>query len=122
MRKASLGLVIVAVLQFIPIIIMPLGTLQSMSPAIWAAILALFGLLGLALLRRREWARTASIFVQGFNIIVRLLMLTSNAVRVEDAGNVFNTPLVISFVLSMALSAFVLYFIDQPGIQLQMQG
>ena len=38
-----------------------------------------------------------------------------------EAMNTFNVELAVSFVLSIVLSALILYYIDQPDIQLQMQ-
>jgi len=121
-RKMPLGLMLVACLQFIPIIVMPINTLKGLNPVLWGAIVALFVLLGVFLLQRRAWSRVASIFVQGFNVIVRILMTLGNIVQPEKAGGGINTELVISTVLSLILSAVVLYYIDQPDIQLQMQG
>ena len=121
MKKTSIGLIVVAIVQFIPIIIMPLNTLKAMSLPIWGVIAALFLLLGVSLVRRHEWARTASIFVQGFNVIVRLLMFMNNSVHPEDAGGGVNLPVIISFTLSMVLSMLLLQYFDQPDVQLQMQ-
>ncbi len=109
-------------LQFIPIIVMPLSTLRGLDPFAWGAIAALFAVLAVFMLRRQAWSRVASIFVQGFNIIVRILMTLGNVVRPEKAGGGVNAELAISMVLSILLSAAVLYYIEQPDIQLQMQG
>jgi len=122
MRKMPLGLVLVAVLQFVPIIVMPLGTLKTLSPVVWGAIVVLFALLAVFLLRRQAWSRVASIFVQGFNVIVRILLTLGNVVRPEETGGGFNTEFAVAMALSVILSALLLYYIDQPDIQLQMQG
>lgn len=121
MRKRHLGLALVAILQFIPIIVMPINALKGLSPVVWGVLAALFVTLGFFLLRRRAWSRVASIFVQGFNIIVRILLTLGNIIRPEKAGGGLNSELAISMVLSMMLSAVVLYYVDQPDIQLQMQ-
>lgn len=122
MKKKHLGLALVAMLQFIPIIVMPISTLRGLDPLVWGVIAALFAVLAVFMLRRQAWSRVASIFVQGFNIIVRILMTLGNVVRPEKAGGGVNAELAISMVLSIALSAAVLYYIEQPDIQLQMQG
>ncbi|NLX37359.1 MAG: hypothetical protein GXY68_11790 [Chloroflexi bacterium] len=121
MKRPSLGLVLVAVLQIIPIVIMPLGTLKGMGIEVWTPLVALFALLGVSLLLRRGWSRVASIFVQGFNILVRLLMGVSNVVASDKVGTGFNGELTVTFAISILLSAVVLYYIDQPDVQLQMQ-
>jgi len=120
MRKLPRGLILVAIFQFIPIIIMPLNVLKSLNAVAWGAILVLFGVLGVFLILRRGASRTASIFVQGFNIIVRLLVIVGNVMRPPEEGG-FNAELAVTFAISMALSALILLYIDQPDIQLQMQ-
>ena len=121
MKKLPVGLVLVAIFQFVPIILMPVNTLKGMGPELWAAVGVPFALLGVFLLLRRGWSRVASIFVQGFNIIVRLLMGVSNVVAPEKVGTGFNVQIAITFPVAIVLSALILYYIDQPDVQLHMQ-
>lgn len=121
MKKLPVGLVLVAIFQFIPIVIMPVNIFKGMGVELWTPVLALFALLGVFLLLRRGWSRVASIFVQGFNIIVRLLMGVSNVVASAKVGTGFNAQVAVTFAASIVLSALILYYIDQPDVQLQMQ-
>ena len=114
-------LILIAALQFIAPLVLPPDLLASMSPALWGLVALLFALLGVNLLRRRAWARLASIFVQGFSIIVRLLVLVSHARLGTDPSAPLNVWLISTSVVSMTLSALILYTIDQPEIQMAMQ-
>jgi hypothetical protein len=115
--RLPLGLILVAALQFVAPLTLPPAMLQSISPALWGVVAALFVLLGLNLLRRRAWSRVASIFVQGFNIIVRLLVMISHGVT----DGVADTAMLSTFMISILLSAVILYYIDQPDVQVIMQ-
>ncbi|MBC7234642.1 MAG: hypothetical protein H5T69_02285 [Chloroflexi bacterium] len=115
--RIPLGLKLVAVLQMVPLLILPPATLRTISPAIWAFIVAVFVLLGVNLLRRRSWSRLATIFVQGFNILVRLLVTTAHAVE----GGSLNVALLSTSLISMLLSAIILYYVDLPDVQVIMQ-
>lgn len=115
--NAPRSLVLIATLQFLPIVVLPPDVLAGVSAPVAGAFVALFAFLGVSLLRRRSWSRLAVLFVQGLNIIVRLLTLLSHAVE----GNAVNVPFMAAAVVSMGLSAVVLYYIDQPEIQMAMQ-
>jgi hypothetical protein len=114
------GLVLVAVLQFIPPLILPPSTLASLSPLIWAVYLLIFALLGINLVRGRGWARLAMIFVQGFSIIGRLLITMSHAVVGRRPSNPLDWALVGTTLISVTLSALILYYVDRPDIQVRM--
>jgi hypothetical protein len=118
-RRLPVSLLLVAILQFIPPLLLPPAFYGSIRLPVWIVIVALFALLGVNLLRLRDWARVATVFVQGFNIIVRLLTLVSNAVPART-GDV-NLVLIAVSITSMILSAFILYTVDQPDVQLLMQ-
>lgn len=115
------GLVLIAILQVIPLLIVPPALLVSISPVFWGLIIALFGTLGFNLMRRQAWSRLATVFIQGFNIIIRLLVLISGVVQGRSVGGAIDYPLLITFVISMTLSGIILYYIDTPDIQMVMQ-
>ena len=115
--RLPLGLILVAALQVLAPLTLPPALLQSISPVLWGVIVAVFALLGLNLLRRRAWSRVASIFVQGFNIIVRILVIAGHAAP----GGVVDYALISTFIVSMLLSAVILFYVDQPDIQVIMQ-
>jgi len=116
-QRLPTALLAVAILQFVPLLILPVATFRSIGVVLAALLVALFALLGVSLVRRRAWSSTASIFIQGFNILVRILVTVSQGVR---DGKV-DWWLLGTSVLSIALSAVILYYIDQPDIQVLMQ-
>ena len=121
MRKGlPLGLKLVIFLQIMPVLLLPPATLASMGSVPWVVAVALFGVLGYNLWHRRAWSRIATVFVQGFSIIVRLLTLVGHAVQEGQPGNPLDIATVSTFLLSMIVSAIVLYYVDQPDVQLLM--
>ena len=119
--RLPIGLYVVAILQVIAPLVLPPAILRNISPVIWALVVLLFGLLGFGLLRRQSWSRVASIFLQGFNIIVRLLVVIAHAVVGGELGGAADMPLLISMLISVVLSALILYYVDLPDIQIIMQ-
>ena len=80
------------------------------------AILVLLSVfLGWALLHRKPWGRLLTIFVQGMNIIIRIITLFANVYSPESGLNV---GLLVTYVLSIAISGFLLSYIDKPEMQL----
>lgn len=116
-KPKSRVVTIVAVLQFIPPLILPPSVFTSPSLAtivLIAVVLALLGLLAWGLLTYRGWARILTIFVQGFNIIARVLILFPNAVK---SGGHVDFALILTSVISIVFSATLLYSIDRPDIE-----
>ncbi len=60
------------------------------------------------------------VFVQGLNIIVRLLTLLSNVVP-KGAGGQADIMLLVTSLTAMLASGCVLYLIEKPDIELMMQ-
>ena len=115
--RIPFGLILVAALQVVAPLTLPPALLAGISPVFWGVIVAIFAILGLNLLRRKAWSRVASIFVQGFNIIVRILVIAGHAAP----GGVVDYGIISTFAVSMLLSAVILFYIDQPDIQVLMQ-
>lgn len=115
------GLIFVAIFQFIPPLILPPSTFASINFLVWLFAIPLFVLLGINLARGRAWSRLATIFVQGFNIIVRLLVLIGNAVTIQGGETVLDVWIVTTSLISIILSAIVLYYVDRPEVQIVMQ-
>ncbi len=120
-RRLPTSLLVIALTQILAILVLPPEIYASIDMLIWIAGIVLFALLGFNLIRLKGWARTATVFVQGLNIIVRLLTLVSNVVP-SGADAEVNFMLLTTAFVSMFLSAAVLYLIEQPDIQLIMQG
>ncbi len=103
----------IIILQFIPILLYPPRTLLS-GLGVVVVVLLFFGLLGYGLWRKRLWALTMSIFVQGLNIIVRFMMFYPAAKTPQ--GN-WNMELILFTAIAMILSGWILLRLDKPDIR-----
>lgn len=103
-------------LQFIPIILYPPTTLQGGWVVILAVIAGLMAL-GYFLVKGRAWALKMSIFIQGLNIIVRLMMGIAHAARPENLGGGFDGPLIITSLLGIFISGWFMFRLDEPDIK-----
>jgi hypothetical protein len=86
----------------------------------WIAILLdviLFAALGFALTRGRLTALTLSIFIQGLNVIVRLMMFFPNSATPEGTWLYAN---IITSILSIAISMYLVLRLDRVDIRTQM--
>jgi hypothetical protein len=119
--RLPLGLVIVAIFQFLAPMLLPPAVLAGVNPLAWVLVLVVFGLLGFNLLRRRPWSRVATIFVQGFSIIVHLLVGVGHGLVGGKAGGPVDFWLLATYALSIALSGIILYYVDLPDVQILMQ-
>lgn len=108
---------VVALFQFIPAFLVPPEMLLSASPLLLLAPAALFVFLGWAMLTLRPWATTLCIFVQGFNVITRFLILWPQA----SPGDSANWAFIVTSIASIGLSSAVLYAIDRPNVQVVFQ-
>ncbi|MGC9393867.1 MAG: hypothetical protein ACP5J4_03340 [Anaerolineae bacterium] len=104
----------IAIVQFVPFLLFPWNL--SLSSLIFVIILlALSTFLGWALWSHKHWGRMLTIFTQGFNIIIRIITIFSNVYTAERG---LDWALLITYVLSIALSWAILSYIDKPEIQL----
>jgi hypothetical protein len=104
---------VVAILQFIPAFLLPPELLLSVNPVLFLVPLAFFTFLGWAMLTLKRWALPLCIFVQGFNVIARFLILFPQASSEEGA----NWPFVTTSLAAILLSSVILYVIDKPDVQ-----
>ena len=119
--RLPLGLLLVALFQFIAPLALPPATLRAMGPVVWILVLLLFGLLGINLVRKKAWSRVATVFLQGFNIIVRVLVVLGHVVQGGQAGNPVDAWIIGSTILSIFLSGLILYYVDLPDVHVIMQ-
>jgi hypothetical protein len=105
---------IVAFAQVIPLLLFP-WDLSIRSFVFIAILILLASFLGWALLQRKSWGRLLTIFVQGMNIIVRIITLFGNVYALESGLNV---GLLVTYVLSIVASGYLLSQIDKPEMQL----
>jgi len=109
----------IALFQFVELLVLPPSFYAAISLPIALVLFAVFALLGVNLLRLKEWARVATVFLQGFSLIVRLLTVVSGAIPAD--GGPLDVVFVVTALSSMALSGLILYTIDLPDVQLLMQ-
>jgi hypothetical protein len=113
-HSSTRGIRIVALAQVIPLLLFP-WDLSVRSFVFIAVLILLAAFLGWALLQRKPWGRLLTIFVQGMNIIVRIITLFGN-VYSPEAGVKFG--LLVTYVLSAVASGVLLSYIDRPETQL----
>jgi hypothetical protein len=77
----------------------------------------LFGALGFFLMRGQSTALTLSIFLQGLNVIIRMMMFFSNATYHDGTANFIY---IVTSVISMALSMYLVLRLDRVDIRTQM--
>ena len=112
-RSRPIEVTLVAILQFIPALLLPPALLSSVNPVLFIVPLAFFALLGWAMLTLRKWSLTLCIFVQGLNVIARFLILFPQAIGAESV----DWPFVATGLAAILLSTVILYGIDRPKIQ-----
>ncbi len=104
-------------LQIIPLILYPPSTLAG-GLAIFAVAAVAVAALGFMAIRGRPWALTMSIFIQGFNAIVRIMMFFSHAMSVTTGTPTTDWPYIIFSLTSIALSIWFLYRLDRADVRL----
>jgi hypothetical protein len=105
---------IVVLAQVVPLVLFP-WDLTVRSLVFIAVLVLLSAFLGWALLQRKPWGRLMTIFVQGMNIIVRIITFFPNVYAPETG---LDTGLLITYVLSIVAGGFLLSYIDRPEMQL----
>lgn len=103
-------------LQPLPLLLFPPALLTEALPLIAIVVAVMWGL-GWMVWRKRAWALTLSIFIQGLNVIIRLMMLMSNAV---NANGKYDIPFIVTSVLAIVLSWLFLYRLDNQDLRAAM--
>ena len=114
MERSSRFITYIAFAQFVPLVLFP-WDLSIRSAVFFVILLLLCAFLGWALIQRKPWGRTLTIFVQGLNIVIRIITMFGNVYEPE-AG--LNAALLVTYLLAVVLSAVVLGYIDRPEVQL----
>ena len=113
-HSSTRGIQIVAFAQVVPLLLFPWDL--SVRSFVFIAVLILLAVfLGWALIQRKPWGRLLTIFVQGMNIIVRIITLFGNVYTPETG---LNAGLLVTYLLSVIASGFLLSYIDRPEMQL----
>ena len=113
---------VMLILQFVPMVLFPPESFNPNSQEWWLpVILAVLALVSTVQIFRRSistWPWSLILFSQGFNIISRLMMLFPHATYNQGGTQVFNTAYVVLSVLSMAFSAFFLWYMELPEVRM----
>lgn len=110
-------LLLIYLFQIVPLLIFPPETLKA-GIIIVGILVVVFALLGYGLWRGRNWALSLSLTLQGFNVVIRLLMLFPNAmVRSPEGVLLFDGAFITLSVVSIALSVFFLLRLDRPDVR-----
>ena len=104
------------ILPIIAPLLFPPETLQGAWIGILLEVL-LFAALGYALTRNRLTALTLSIFIQGLNVVIRLMMFFPHAVTPNGAPQF---TYIITSLLSIGLSTYLVMRLDRVDIRSQM--
>lgn len=102
-------------LQPLPLLLFPPTLLADALSLIAIVIVVMWGLSWLVW-RKRAWALTMSIFIQGLNVIIRVMMLLSNAVSQSSHGEI-DVVYVVTSVLAIVLSWLCLYRLDNQDLR-----
>jgi hypothetical protein len=103
-------------LQPLPLLLFPPELLAGALPLIAIVIAVMWGLSWM-MWRKKAWALTLSIFIQGLNVIIRVMMLLSNAV---DANGNYNIAFIVTSVLAIVVSWLFLYRLDNQDMHAAM--
>ena len=104
-------------LQPLPLLLFPPALLTTDALPLIAIVVAVMWGLSWMVWRKRAWALTLSIFIQGLNVIIRVMMLLSNAV--SASGDV-NLGFIVTSVLAIVLSWLFLYRLDNQDLRAAM--
>ncbi|MEJ5198782.1 MAG: hypothetical protein WHX53_07650 [Anaerolineae bacterium] len=113
------AIIAILILQLIPLVLFPAESFSPKTQEWWLplllAIMVIIADVEL-LVRRSEapWPWYLMSFAQGFNIISRLMMVWPHATIAVGKEFAANVPYIVLTALSLACSAFVLWYIELP--------
>ncbi len=113
--STGLKILLFFILPILGILMFPPQTLIEGIVVVPVVVIA-FGLLGWMVWQGRKWALTLSIFLQGFNVIVHLMMFVSHAVRSAADGGGADVPYIISSILAIGISLWILLRLDKVDV------
>jgi hypothetical protein len=116
------SIILILIFQFIPILLYPPEIYDPTSQEWWLPVLlailaavAVFQIIFRHSLAVWPWHLLA--FAHGFNIISRLMMLMPHATIIVDGQQVIDLPYVISTLVAMGLSQFLLWYSELPEVR-----
>jgi hypothetical protein len=121
---ANRGFIVGALLlQVVPFLMFPARSFAATSQEWWLPILLLVLVVAadIHLIFRRStqlWPWHLLSFAHGFNVISRLMMLWPHATRPVGGQLVIDAPYVALSCASMAISGFLLWYLELPDVRL----
>jgi hypothetical protein len=113
---------VMLILQFVPMVLFPPDSFSLKTQEWWLpVILAVLTIISIIQIYRGSvavWPWNLISFSQGFNIISRLLMILPHATYNQNGAQYFNTLYVSLSILSMLLSAFLLWYTELPEVRM----
>jgi len=113
----------VLIAQFIPLLLFPADSFAATSQEWWLPVLLAVMVMVAdveLIVRRTTQVRPWNLllFAQGFNIISRLMMLWGHATRTVGGATVLNLPYIVLTLVAMAMSAWLLWYLELPEVRL----
>jgi hypothetical protein len=104
------------VLPILALLLFPPETYENALPVVGLVVLVV-AFLGFLLWRGRSLALTLSIFLLGLNLVIRLMLLFPNAGNITEGLNIL---FILTSLISIILSGYLLLRLDQPDVRVQM--
>ena len=103
-------------LQVIPLVLYPPALLANGAAVLAVVAVAYLGL-GFLAYRGRAWALTLTIFSQGFNVIIRVMMFFSHAVVLTGDQRTPDIAWIVTAILAIVMSTWLLLRLDRPDVR-----
>ncbi len=116
-------IIAVLVLQLIPLVLFPAESFSPSTQEWWLPVLLAVMVIvaDVYLIVRRTpapWPWTLLAFAQGVNIISRLMMVWPHSSTQVGTDWVLNVPYIALSLLSIVMSAFLLWYLEQPDVRI----
>ena len=116
-------IIAVLVLQLIPLVLFPAESFSPSTQEWWLPVLLAVMVIvaDVYLIVRRTpapWPWTLLAFAQGINIISRLMMVWPHSSTQVGSDWVLNVPYIALSLLSIVMSAFLLWYLEQPDVRI----
>jgi hypothetical protein len=115
--KPMTRILVYFLLPILAIVAYPPEMLAAASPLLLGLVLLLFISLGLLLWNGRSLMLTLAIFLQGLNVIIRLMMFYPNAV---SKTGVWHPTWIVTCLLGLAISFWLVLRLDRVDVRATM--
>ncbi len=116
--KAFERILLFFILPIVAVLSFPPATLQNASVLMVGLALALFVGLGVLLWYGYSLMLTLTIFIQGMNVIIRLMMFFPNAV--DKTTGAYNPMFIVTILFGLVLSFYLMLRLDRLDVRATM--